>query len=315
MSVAILSAAAPLPEPYVNPWPGLSVIWEGWDGSEWDLTDGKSGVALYLAGVEGLHFPRFTRYTSKSRAIPGNRSRGWRAEEREVFWPILLWADGSDAWAARNNAFMRSMHPGRPGVWRVRAGSAPERRLALTLDVRDGYAFQIDPLRRGWAEYPITLEAAQPYWVGERIVAGPWSAPNPVDFFGEGGPPFYISEQATFGSASITNPGDIEAWGTWTAVGPLSELKLGVADTVVEVPFSIPDGKTLVIDTDPRRPTATLGDTVPDPDGFVGEDATAQLGLQDYAPVPDGGDVALHVEATGAGSVQFQIDPLYFRAF
>ncbi len=307
MAPLILSRPAPLPAPYVNPWPGLSVVWTGCDGSTWDLTDRASGVALYLAGVEGLHFPKVTRFSSKSRAIPGNRLRGWRAEERDVFWPVLLWADGSQGWLDRNAAFWASVHPERAGTWTVQAGTAPARSLDLTLVLDDSYAFQMDPLRVGWAEYPVHLEAAQPYWRGKVVERGPWRAPEAVPFIDPAGsPPFHISSGTAFGSVTVPNPGDVPAWGTWQITGPLDVgVEVGVAGAVITVPFPVPAGKTLTIDTDPQRPTAFMD----------GVDVSAVLGLQDYAAVEPGAEVPLHVEATGAGSVGFALTPLYFRAF
>lgn len=314
MAPYILSVPAPLPAPVESAWQSLSLVWVGWDGSEWDLNSREQGAMLFRRGVEGLHNPSITRHTSTSRGVPGNRLRGWRAEARAVFWPIYLWGDDSEEWRARHNAFFRSIHPDREGKWLVTAGTET-RTLRLTGTFDEPHQYDIDPQLHGWAQYGVTLEAAQPFWEGSPVVSGPWQAANPVDFFGDGGPPFHISSQSSFEAAAVTNPGDIETWGKWTAVGPLTAVELGVAGAVIDLPFAIPDGKTLVIDTSPRNQTATLGDTVADPADFVGEDVTEELGLQNYAPVPDGAEAELHIAATGTGSIQFEITPLYFRAF
>lgn len=300
MPPLILSAPAPIPEEYVSPWQGLRTVWTGCDGSVWDLTDRSSGVALVMQGLVGLHFPKFARHSSKSRALPGNRLRGWQAEEREVFWPLLIWADGSDGWRDRNNAFMNSLHPADAGTWEVQAGTNAPRSLDLTLVVDDDYAFEVDPLKRGWAGYPVSLEAAQPYWRGEKVTAGPWLAPQVVPFIDPAGsPPFHISSGTTFGAATVSNTGDVPAWGVWRLTGPLSGVEIGVDGAVISLPFSLASGKVLVIDTDPAHPTAVLD----------GVDATASLGLQDYAAVPPGEAVDLHVEAVGGGQVQFELTP------
>lgn len=314
-SPLILSQPLALPQGAQDSnWEGLSFVWSGWDGSVWDLTDPAGGVALLLDGVEGLHNPKLTRYTSQSRAVPGNRLRGWRANARDVFWPVLLWADGSDGWRERNNDFWSTIHPDKPGVWTVGAGES-SRSLLLTGVFDDAYAYEHDPFRKGWAEYPVPLEAAQPYWEGEEIVRGPWRTADPASFFP--GPPFTISSGAAFGAASIPNPGDVEAYGVWWVRGPLSSIELGVGSTAITVPFSVAAGKMLRIDTDPRRPTATLGNAVDydDLDDFTGTDQTSALGLQSYAAVPPGAKVNLHVEGTGSGEISFHLRPLYFRAF
>lgn len=280
----------------------LSLVWEGPDGTVWDLRDEAGGIVMTGEGVEGLHNPVITKFSSTARAVPGKRSRGWRAESRDVFWPLFIWADGSNEWLERANAFLSSIHPEHPGTWRVRARGV-ERTLQCTGVFTDSLSLRADPLQRGWALYPVALEADQPFWAGEVVRRGPWSAPNPRPFFP--GPPFRISSASAFGSASVQNEGDVEAWGVWTAVGPLADIRLGVGSALIEVPFDLDAGDVLVIDTDPRRPTATLN----------GDDATRELGLQNYAAVPPGRSVPLHVEATGGGEVMFDLVPLFFRAF
>lgn len=303
MAPVILSTPAPVPATIASDWQSLQLIWVGWDGSVWDLNSREAGALLYRRGVEGLHNPRITRQTSTSRAVPGNRLRGWRAEAREVFWPIYLWGDSSREWRERNTAFLRTIHPDRPGMWRVTAGETRTLRLTGTFD--EPHQYDIDPHLFGWAQYGITLEAAQPFWEGAPIKRGPWRAPASQPFIDPAGsPPLHISRGTAFGSATIPNPGDVEAWGTWTLNGPLEDIEVGIGDTYV-APFDLIAGQTLRIDTDPRNPSATLN----------GVDATAELGLQDFAPIPPGEEVELHVEAAGAGSVEFSLVPLYFRAF
>lgn len=308
LSSPVVGALAPV----VSAWRGLSIEWEGHDGSAWDLTDPDGGVVLSRKGLEGLHFPLITRNTSRSRAVPGNRLRGWRAEARDVFWPTFIWADGSNAWLDRQAEFFATIHPSKPGTWTVDAGRGA-RTLQLTGVFDEPHAYERDPLLRGWGLYDIALEASQPFWQGARVRRGPWRAPDPVPFFP--GPPFHISSSSAFGSATIPNLGDVDVWGVWWATGPLSSLELGVGDSLIVPPFNLEAGEMLRIDTDPRNPTAQKGPTVDDTDLFVGEDVTADLGLQDYASVPPGASVDLHVDAVGSGSIMFDLTPLYFRAF
>ena len=285
-------------------WGGLSLVWEGPDGSVWDLTDPDGGVVLTTDGVSGLHNPRVSKFSSVSRVVPGKRLRGWRAVSRDVFWPVFLWADGSREWLQRNREFFSTIRPDAAGTWRVRSDT-DERSLQLTGVFDDPHAFDRDPSVAGWALYGVSLEAAQPSWQGQRIRRGPWSSPDPKSFFGAGAPPFTISSSVTFASATIPNPGDVEAYGVWSAVGPLTGIVLGVGDSLIRVPFNLGIGDVLTIDTDPRNPTATLN----------GVNATRRLGMQEYAAVPPGASVPLHVEAAGTGQIMFDLVPLYFRAF
>jgi hypothetical protein len=310
-------SAPPVP---TSQWQGLTHEWVAPDGRVWNLNDWESGLVLDSRGVEGLHNPVITRHTSKARLIPGHRRRGWRAEAREVFWPAFLYADRTADWLALHRAFWGSIHPDVEGRWRVTC-DGETRELALTGIFDAGHVYDTDPLEDGWAQYDVTLEAAQPYWAGKTIRRGPWRAPGAQPFFP--GPPHTISSSSAFGSATIPNPGDVEAHGIWWADGPLESMEFGVGSAVIVPPFPLVAGQTLRIDTDPRNPTAQLGPT-PDPRpgenrpnraAFVGEDATEALGLQEYAAVPPGASVHLHVMATGSGAIEFEIVPLYFRAF
>lgn len=306
MSYPIILSTPPSAPPVPGEqWEGMTLEWVDADGNVWDLNDWKTGILLDNRGVEGLHNPQLTMFRSESRGTPGHRKRGWRAKTREVFWPIFVYGDSSAEWLTRQREFLSTIHPDREGKWRVTA-NGETRELTVSAVFDDAHTYDIDPMLEGWASYGVELEAAQPFWQGAPIRRGPWQAPGAVPFLPtEGGPPVTISSSSAFGSATVPNPGDVEAWGVWSVEGPLSSISLGVGSAITTVPFNLGAGEQLIIDTDPRHPSA-LRD---------GVDATEQLGLQDYAAVQPGGNQPLHVEATGTGSIIFDLVPLYFRAF
>lgn len=303
--VFILSTPPVAPPVAASQWQGATVMWFGADGSEWDLANGVGGAVLENTGTEGMHDPIITKYSSKSRVVPGNRPRGWRTEPRDVFWPVMVYTNvNSDEWKTRYQEFFASIHPENPGRWRIGHGGK-FRELELTGVYKDSHGFQHDPLIFGWEKFGVTLEAAQPYWAGDPLQLGPWKQPEIGDFFAPGGSPdFFISSSQEIGRAFIENPGDVSAWLTWTAVGPLTDIEIGIGDAVAAIPFDLADGETLVIDTDPRHQTGTLD----------GVDVTKQLGLLPYAAIPPGGNVEVHVEAGGLGEISAALRPLYFRA-
>lgn len=305
MSYPVILASPPSgPPSVVELMEGIVHEWVDADGVVWDLNDWTSGVMLDNRGLEGMHNPQLTMYRSESRGTPGHRKRGWRAKTREVFWPIFIYGDTSAQWFERQRAFLSTIHPDKEGRWRVTANNAT-RELVVSGVFDAVHTYDVDPMLDGWSAYGVELEAAQPYWQGARIRRGPWQAPGAVPFLPPtGGPPLHISSSSAFGSATVPNYGDVEAWGTWTARGPLSAISLGVAGAIINVPFDLNAGQTLVIDTDPRHPSALRN----------GVDVTAQLGLQEYAAVPPGASVPLHVEAAGSGSITFDLVPLHFRA-
>jgi len=294
-----------LPPAPPEKWRGLVVKWTGWDGTEWDLTDYRSGVFLQNSGVEGLTMPAHTAWTAGSPAVHGQYYRGHVVEPRTVFWPVHIYGDTSEEWLSRNAAFWRTMHPGKYGTWSVTTPGGSQRTLSCRFVDDGGHSYGLDPSMAGWASYAVSLIADQPFWLGEPQ-RRTWAQSDPVDFFGglAKGPPFRISSGSQLATATITNEGDVEAWPVWTIRGPATSVTVGVDGRTVQWSITLAEGDTLVIDTDPTVQCAWLN----------GVDVTAQLGTASFAPIPAGEDRPLSLTMAGTGSVQAEITPRYYMA-
>lgn len=297
------------PPPDLTPgWDGMSLTWEV-DGEDWPLTDPRSGIVM-KGGIEGLLFPEIKHYTEASPAVYGAYWTGFTVDPRTVAWPIRLFHDGSSLeWIAFNAAFTRSLNPATEGVLRCRT-AATERTLRLRYSGGLNAALQRDPTFFGWVDYDVRLVANRPLWAGP-LVEQRWAAAASGNFFtGDPANPIYISPSATLETAVMENPGDVEAWPVWTLVGPISvesgPTRLGVAGRELLVPFAIPDGQTLVIDTRPDAQWAI---------DSTGADRTEDLGSWAFTPIERGAAVPLALEMTGNGSVTCSLEPLYFGAF
>lgn len=307
--MALVFAAPYVPPPAPGPlFTHMPMTWTGWDGSVWDLCSGGSGLALG-AGVRGLNMPPTHRHVTTSPAVAGSRRRGWSADEREVFWPLRLYRDGqgadSQSWVNLDAAFWATMHPDRAGTWTVDSPNGA-RSLSCVFDNDGGHATDTIPTLRGWETYGIYLAAESAYWVGEPVRRS-WSQSDPVNFYGPGNnaPMFYISSASNMASATVTNPGDVDAWPVWTIKGPFSSVTVGVGGRTVTFPIAVADGQTLVIDSAPEKRSAKLN----------GANVYKQLSSWDFAPVPAGQDRALSLSMVGAGSVSVDITPRFFRAW
>lgn len=182
-NVAYGSVAVAPPAP-VEPWQRSSMLWTGWDGSVWDLTDPDAGVFVQGKGVEGLSSPTHQSWTGESPAVHGQFFRGYRVEPRPVFWPVHLYSDvGSAEWLALDRAFWRSLQPGQHGTWTVETPGGGKRSLSCRF-VDDGrHSFEQDPMFRGWASYGVSLVADDPFWTGEPV-RRTWSqGPAASDFY------------------------------------------------------------------------------------------------------------------------------------
>ena len=286
------------------------MIWHPDNGPAINLLDpAADGVMLVEDGVRGLNMPSTQRYTASSPAVHGSRNRGHRVEEREVFWPLLVWTDrGTDDWLRVDSRLWDGLRPDVEGWWVVDTAWSGRRRLRCRFSDDGDHSMSRDPSRRGWDLYGVRLVAEQPFWTAEMDPIE-WDQGEPDSFFP--GPTFRISGSRRMDSATLRNGGDVPAWPVWTIHGPCSSATVGVGDRQVVVPFAVAAGERLVIDTRPEYMTATMYTAA-----GGAADRTADLGAAtEFAPVPAGGAVDLSLTAPGGGRVEADLTPLYWRAW
>lgn len=318
--------------PYVPPlpaaaaWQGFRLSWRGWDGSDWELSQPRSGLFLQ-PGVRGLGMPDFERHSTGSAMVPGSRHRGSSTKDREVFWPVYLYSDdSSEAFLARDRAFWGSLDTDVEGTWTCHLPNGSSRSLDLRLvSVEDDLKY--DPIKMGWARYGVTLLADQPYWLGEATTRS-WSqgelrnydvtAQDRIDYGYADDVIHYLSAGGSLGSATFSNDGDVEAYPVWTVVGPTTAVSFGVEGSTVVVPFAIPAGSAVRIDTDPvSGQVLWFGDwdasakTI-----FEPVDRTAELDpTSKFVAIPRGQDRKLTIAMTGTGTVLAEVRNKYRRAW
>lgn len=294
------------PPPPPPPFQALAQTWTGWDGSLFDLVGGTEGVWLTGdADVIGLGYGPGELFSTSSPAVAGSTFKGSRDLERPVQWSIATASrQGSSDFIALERAFWRTMNRNRSGVWTVSLPGGETRtltcRYANTTD-----ALTSDPVAAGAAEYTVNLVANDPYWYGTPVKAGPFAVGSSAPFFGSGGPPFTISEASTFASATITNPGDVDAWPVWTIRDAATSVTLVVDGHTIATTHTLSAGDVAVIDTDPRRQSFTVN----------GTRVRGVLSPHNFAPIPAGETVPLGIAVVGSASVDCVIVPGYERAW
>jgi hypothetical protein len=296
-------------------WSPLQMWWVDWTGTRWNLSDEDHGLVM-MRGVRGLGKPVWEHHEDDYAAIAGSFWRDARAQAREHFWPLYLYHDGGTSdFTQRDRALSRGLDARREGVVYVQHSGGELRSIKARYIKGLDDAFDLDPTFCGWAKYGVYLRSSQPFWEGSPVVRT-WGAAAPVPFFGAGdpaeaGPPFGIAEATASGEVLIDNPGDVEVYPTWTLIGPITasggwSARVGTPGRVIEVPFTIPSGQTLVIDTTPSRQSALLD----------GVDVMEDLTTFDFDAVEAGASVPLYVlsSALAGGSIQVSLTPLYERA-
>lgn len=305
---AIVLAGKPrvITPPVIGPdWVGLQFRWIGWDSSVWVLSRRETGTWL-MPGVRGLGYPTPTRYTKRSPALHGSRYRGSIINERDVFWPLHIESnDGSASFVELDSGFWNTMRPDQTGVWEVVGPLGEVRRLRIRfVNVEEGQ--DSDAVEAGWSNYGINLVAEQPFWEGVEIT-GDWGVGDPVEFFDTGSSSnlFNVSAGSNVTTARVTNPGDVEAYPVWKITGPTTTVTVGLNGKLIPVPFAIPSGQTLTIDTNPSALTAYMN----------GVNKTSALSSANFSPVPAGADVPLAITMNGTGRVYLSMVPRYYRAY
>jgi hypothetical protein len=281
----------------------LQVLWEGCDGSTWDLLDPFSPVRA--TELSGLGLPGFTQSFAEAAAVDGRRYEGTTWGANIVGMKVVVGDDyvpdgytarrTGDDWRALDRAWRASLSPEVTGRLVVISG-AGRRQLELRLDSPAAPAADRDPGTLGVARYDYTLTADDhPWWTGrqesEEFTYNDQSQP----FFGgsTGSVLLFISPASAMSDAAIANPGDRPAPPLWWARGPFASLKVGVDDKLIPLPFPLASGQELHVDAEAQ--------TVVDGQGG---NLWPLLGYTNpvFAEIPPGERVPVRIELTGAAA-------------
>lgn len=287
----------------------LRVVWEGWDGSRWDLLDPRSPT--FALELDGMGLPGFTQQLTKIGSRDGSQYDGTTWDENTVTITVKVGDEyvpdgytrrrrGAD-WRAIDRTFRHSFSPEHEGRLIV-TSEMGERWLHLRLDAPINPPSAINPAEIGTATYVIGLTAGDsPWWTGDPVEDSfGWSTdngpfldedPNPTDETEVG---LYVAADGDLDVARLANPGDRPAWPMWWATGPAAEVHLGVGEDYVVLPFSVADGAKVYVDSFNQTITDEAGNSLWPLMGF--NDPTA------FVPLPAGGESSLHIRLIGAAA-------------
>lgn len=295
---------------------GIQVSYLGVDGTYWDLTTGKvrlSGTGTN--GVEGLGEPKWNRNTIESAGTDGQRRTGQRsrASARQGYFPLLILGDDALDWSHTSAAWWRAWSPDIPGLITVAMPDGSQRTIAACLSDDDTYAPIMDPALTATEQIGLTWIADDPFWRSATISAtfqvGDGGAP--ADFFNGGGaPPFNLSAGNTAADIVMSNPGELEAFPTYTVTGPATTFSVTLGGKVVSGSIAVETGQTLQIITDPAMQVAWLFNT----DGTA-VNVTPQLSSVNFGSIPAGTSSRVDATISGTGSLTVSFDPRYRRAW
>lgn len=307
-------------------WETTRHTWRGVNGTVWDMSTGAQGVQLEQ-GADGFGFGTVDLFVGESPALHGGRLLGSRRKPRALYVPLRLKGEeGSAAFWRTHQALVDSFSTTEFGRWTVETEVSSRYVDAVYASVSGG-ELGLDPGMYGRQLYGLQLQSMSSDWIGSPV-SGWWLPPEaPRKLWDADKGVFFIMQGKDTSSATITNPGTYASYPTWSIDGYSPAARVGVGDEFVEVPFPVPTGKCLVIETDPRKLSATMYDVPaeyrarPIDDRIVGvhllnpASRTRELGVVDFAPVPPGKDIPLALSVSGSGLVQVSFATLWQTAF
>lgn len=283
-------------------------------GRTWGLSDLGSPVRL---GSGSTIFSQIgaEHYEDVSAGIDGVTWLGYRHPKRtDTLWLSVRHWDKADAWSEVDEALWRIMDPATPFTIKVYRPDGTWKTQRYRIIDDGGHATFTDPLLTGFERYRLTVQADWPYAQGEPI-RREFEPGDEVPFFGAPGAAyvFNISKGDTISVASISNPGDVDAFLHYAIHG--STTSVTVRGT--EIPFPVASGKAVLLDTDPRAQTALEANVSAGEDGPVytltGVDLSGSLGQVNYTPLAPGTTVPVTMSMVGTGRVIVTLTPNYRR--
>lgn len=286
----------------------LAATWTAPDGSIYQLTDRSVGYWT-LANAVAFGAAPLT-LTADANPRGGSTMRHVQPESRQIIWPMHIKGATNTEFKARwreiGRAFAMTTQPRsdgtlKPGVLTVRWPDGSTRQISAFyqsgFDGQPGMHWHYD-------QVVMTLYAEDPYWsdVVQATVTRTFVSDSSTFF----APFLHVSSSQTLGDTTVTNPGDVVAWPTWTITGPATGITATNNDTgeSFAVAISLTAGQVLTITTDPPSVIGPTGDSAI---GAVNFPDAVLWGLRP-------GDTSATFDVTGSGagtSIQLAFFPRY----
>ena len=203
-------------------------------GFDWIL-DGTLGM-WEAQGKKGFHAPTYIHYRDESPAIAGGFFRGSRAIPRELFLPVVIRDQNRDNVLARRRELIRAIapHKGECVIKSAWPDGSPR-------SIRCRYIDGIDAGEQGAGEWGITVLkyglrfiADDPYTFGDQLdEQWDFTAATRLELPMPGADTFYevVTSPLLSDGSLITNTGDVDAYPSWTFIGPFTQVTLGNSTT------------------------------------------------------------------------------------
>lgn len=235
----------------VNADGNISATWTAPDGTVYQLTDPNIGwfTRTEITGWGAITY----EVTADANAREGETIRHIRANPGRFTWPLYIWGDNHMQFVQRERqikrAFMMTMHRAKPGTLRVARPDGTAREIDCYCEA--GFEGQPDEMYK-FATAALTLYAPDGYWRDATPTIEQRSYAPPASFYS---PFLTVSGSNVLGDTVMFNPGDVDAWPTWTITGPSTQFSATNRTTgeTFTLTYNLLAGETITITT--NRPT------------------------------------------------------------
>jgi len=198
-------------------------------GGQWPLSNRALGWYTLAGGVSGLGAAPID-ITADPYPRGGSRVRHIQPAARTITWSIRVEGDTHlefvERWRALARAITCTTRLG-PGVLEIARPDGSVRRIAVY------YAAGFDGISQGtsslfWDVAVVQWLCQDPYWydaVPHIVHRQSDAAANYLNPYPS------VSSSQVLGDTTVTNPGDVTAWPTWTITGPASLITMTRGDT------------------------------------------------------------------------------------
>lgn len=282
----------------------ITATWTDPTGTVWQLSDTSDDVGWFTtAGPAGWDA---TTYEIVTDPLPrgGESVRFVRAKPGRIVWPLYVFGDTHLEYVQRRRtikkALMMTVHRRLTGTLRVSRPDSSAREIdcmyesGLEGEAGEGWL---------WSKSAITLFCPDGYWRDVTAVTETRSYIPGSDYLN----PFpQVSNSLALGETVLNNPGDVDAWPTWTITGPITAVSATNVTTGYQftLTYGLLAGEQITITT--VQPTVR---------GPAGQNLASALDWPDaylWSLIPGDNDVIFNVSGGTAGTqVQLTYHPRY----